>query len=125
MVLRLGTQSRCFGHVKDAGRGCRHPTARDSAAGRLVAFNTSRCDEGADFIYRPAELVRDARGRVTPRSFWFPYSKAYAEGFGDMQRRRSPIRGAERAVGFPVLVPRWQRSSRMSSRLARQVGTAK
>jgi UDP-glucose 4-epimerase len=112
-VYGSGTQSRCFGHVKDAVEAVIRLLETPAAIGQV--FNVG-CDEEVT-IYRLAELVRDAQ--VAPRSFWFPIPKRMPKA-SRICSAGSPIRGSWNGPLVSVLVPRWQRSSRMSSRTCGQ-----
>lgn len=77
-----GSQSRCFGHVKDAIEAVTRLLATPSAVGRV--FNVGSNEEVS--ILGLAERVRDAVGSSSPIEK-IAYEDAYAAGFEDMFRR--------------------------------------
>lgn len=99
-VYGSGTQSRCFGHVKDAVEATIRLIETPAAIGQV--FNVGSDEEVT--IKRLAEMVRDAAGSNS-EIVLVPYSEAYAEGFEDMQRRVPDPRKLERAVGFRPRTP--------------------
>ena len=99
-VFGTGTQSRCFGHVRDAVEATRRLLEAPDAVGEV--FNVGS-DEEVE-IGRLAEMVRDAAGsRSEIRRI--PYEEAYAEGFEDMQRRVPDVAKLERVIGFRPRTP--------------------
>lgn len=99
-VYGSGTQSRCFGHVRDAVEAVIRLLRAPGAAGQV--FNVGS-DEEVE-IYRLAELVRDAAGSAS-EILRIPYEEAYAEGFEDMQRRVPDVRKLEQFVAFRPRTP--------------------
>ena len=94
-VYGAGTQSRCFGHVRDAVEAICRLIDEPAAIGQV--FNIGADREVS--IQRLAEMVRDAAGSTSPISLT-PYAEAYAEGFEDMERRVPDVRKLERTIGF-------------------------
>ncbi len=99
-VYGTGTQSRCFGHVKDAVESVIRLLETPATVGQV--FNVGADEEVT--IYRLAEMVRDAAGSSS-EIVLVPYSEAYAEGFEDMQRRVPDPRKLEKAIGFRPRTP--------------------
>jgi len=99
-VYGTGTQSRCFGHVRDAVEAILRLIATPAAVGQV--FNVGNDEEVT--ILRLAELVKDAAGSDSEIRL-IPYSEAYAEGFEDMQRRVPDVRKLEKAIGFRPRTP--------------------
>ena len=99
-VYGTGTQSRCFGHVKDAVEAVIRLLETPSTIGQV--YNVGADEEVT--IYRLAEMVRDAAGSSS-EIVLVPYSEAYAEGFEDMQRRVPDPRKLEKAIGFRPRTP--------------------
>jgi nucleoside-diphosphate-sugar epimerase len=99
-VYGTGTQSRCFGHVRDAVEALLRLIATPTAVGQV--YNVGNDEEVT--ILRLAELVREAAGSSSAITL-VPYSEAYAEGFEDMHRRVPDVRKLERAVAFRPRIP--------------------
>ena len=95
-----GTQSRCFGHVRDAVEALLRLLATPASVGAV--FNVGSDEEVT--ILRLAEMVRDAAGSRSEIRL-VPYAEAYAEGFEDMQRRVPDLGKLERTVGFRPRTP--------------------
>src|SRR5687768_16198805 len=74
-VLGSGTQSRCFGHVRDAVEALTRLMEIPEAVGEV--FNVGAREEVT--IHHLAELVRDAAGSSSPIQL-VPYAEAYAAG---------------------------------------------
>ena len=107
-VYGTGTQSRCFGHVKDAVESVIRLLETPSTVRQV--YNVGGDEEVT--MYRLAEMVRDAAGSSS-KSFWFPIPKP--------MRRASrtcsvefPIRESSRRLSGSVPVHRCPRSLRMS-----------
>ena len=99
-VYGTGTQSRCFGHVKDAVEAVARLLVTPSAWGQV--FNIGNDEEIS--IEQLAQRVRDAAGSKSP-IVKIPYSEAYTEGFEDMQRRVPDVRKLEKFTGFRPRTP--------------------
>ncbi len=99
-VFGTGTQSRCFGHVRDAVEAVLRLIESPMAVGQV--FNIGNDEEVA--ILRLAELVREVAASSS-EIVLVPYSEAYAEGFEDMQRRVPDVRKLERTIGFRPRTP--------------------
>jgi nucleoside-diphosphate-sugar epimerase len=99
-VYGSGTQSRCFGHVKDAVEATIRLLQAPQSVGQV--FNVGSDEEVT--IHRLAEMVRDAAGSHS-EIVLVPYAEAYAEGFEDMQRRVPDVSKLEKAIGFRPRTP--------------------
>ena len=99
-VFGTGTQSRCFGHVRDTVEALLRLIETPAAVGQVVNIGTDR----EVTILRLAEMVRDAAGSDSPIEF-VPYSEAYAAGFEDLERRVPDVRKLERLTGFRPSTP--------------------
>lgn len=95
-----GTQSRCFGHVRDAVEALLRLLDTPASVGGV--YNVGSDEEVT--ILRLAELVREAAGSRSEIQL-VPYAEAYAEGFEDMQRRVPDLAKLERTVGFRPRTP--------------------
>lgn len=95
-----GTQSRCFGHVKDAVEALLRLAAAPSARGRV--FNVGNDEEVT--ILELARRVRDAAGSQSDIVL-VPYDQAYAAGFEDMPRRVPDLTRLEATCGFRPRTP--------------------
>jgi nucleoside-diphosphate-sugar epimerase len=95
-----GTQSRCFGHVRDAVEAVLRLLATPASVGGV--YNIGSDEEVT--ILRLAEMVRDAAGSRSEIKL-VPYAEAYAEGFEDMQRRVPDLGKLERTIGFRPRTP--------------------
>ncbi len=94
-VYGTGTQSRCFGHVRDAVEALIRLIETPAAVGEV--FNIGSDEEVT--ISALAARVREAAGS-TSDIVLVPYAEAYAEGFEDMLRRVPDVRKLERTIGF-------------------------
>lgn len=94
-VYGTGTQSRCFGHVKDAVEAMIRLTATEGAYGDVFNVGTTTEVSMLDLAAR----VRDAAGS-TSEIVLVPYGEAYAAGFEDMMRRVPDVSKLERVTGF-------------------------
>ena len=94
-VYGTGTQSRCFGHVRDAVEAMVRLTANPAAFGEVVNVGTTT----EVTMLELAERVRDAAGSRSEIRL-VPYSEAYAAGFEDMLRRVPDVSRLERLTGF-------------------------
>ena len=94
-VYGTGTQSRCFGHVRDVVAAVLALVETPAAVGQVV--NIGSQDEVT--ILRLAEVVRELT-QTDSDIVLVPYAEAYAEGFEDMQRRVPDVSKLERLVGF-------------------------
>jgi UDP-glucose 4-epimerase len=99
-VYGSGTQSRCFGHVRDAIEGLLRLIALPEA--RNEVFNIGSSEEVS--IRQLAELVRAEAGSSSEIQM-VPYSEAYAAGFEDMMRRVPDVSKLERVTGFRPRTP--------------------
>jgi len=94
-VYGSGTQSRCFGHVRDAVEAMVRLMMTPLTVGEV--FNVGGTEEVT--IRDLAELVRVTASSSSP-IVQVPYEEAYAEGFEDMQRRVPDVTKLERVTGF-------------------------
>jgi len=94
-VYGSGTQTRCFGHVRDAVEALVRLLETPAAVGGV--FNVGADEEVS--MHRLAELVRDAADSHSDIRL-VPYAEAYAEGFEDMLRRVPDLTKLERTIGF-------------------------
>jgi UDP-glucose 4-epimerase len=99
-VFGNGTQSRCFGHVKDAVEAIVRLVETPGAQGQV--FNIGSDEEVS--IHELARRVREEAGGSSEIVF-VPYEEAYAEGFEDMQRRVPDASKLERTVGMRPRTP--------------------
>ena len=90
-----GTQTRCFGYVRDVVGALVALMDRDEAVGEV--FNIGSTEEVS--IMRLAERVRELTGSRS-EIVTVPYSEAYEEGFEDMPRRVPDISKVGAQVGF-------------------------
>lgn len=95
-----GTQSRCFGHVRDAVEAVLRLIETKSAWGQV--FNIGNDEEVS--IEELAKRVRAAAGSQSAIQK-IPYHEAYAEGFEDMQRRVPDLRKLEKFTGYRPRTP--------------------
>jgi UDP-glucose 4-epimerase len=99
-VFGSGTQSRCFGHVRDAVEALTRLMEIPAAIGEV--FNVGAREEVT--IQHLAERVRDAAGSSSPIQL-VPYAEAYAAGFEDMMRRVPDVSKLQRVTGFAPSIP--------------------
>ena len=99
-VYGNGSQSRCFGHVRDAVEALLRLLDAPTSVGGV--FNVGSDEEVT--ILRLAEMVRDAAGSSSEIRL-VPYAEAYAAGFEDMQRRVPDLAKLERTIGFRPRTP--------------------
>ncbi|MGQ0646179.1 MAG: NAD-dependent epimerase/dehydratase family protein [Gemmatimonadaceae bacterium] len=99
-VYGTGTQSRCFGHVRDAIEALLRLSGTAAAVGEV--FNVGATTEVS--MLELAERVRDAAGSSSEVRL-VPYSEAYAAGFEDMMRRVPDVSKLERTIGFRPRTP--------------------
>lgn len=99
-VYGTGTQSRCFGHVKDAIEALIRLTATPAAIGEVVNVGTTT----EVSMMGLAEKVREAAGSGSEIRL-VPYSEAYQAGFEDMMRRVPDVSKLERLTGFKPMTP--------------------
>ncbi len=90
-----GSQTRCFGYVKDVVGALVSLMERDEAVGQV--FNVGSSEEVS--IMRLAERVRELTGSSS-EIVTVPYDEAYEEGFEDMPRRVPDTSKVSRLTGF-------------------------
>jgi UDP-glucose 4-epimerase len=95
-----GSQSRCFGHVKDAVEALLRLAESPAARGRV--FNVGNDQEVT--ILDLAKRVRAAAGSSSAIEL-VPYEQAYAVGFEDMPRRVPDLSRLEATCGFRPRTP--------------------
>ncbi len=99
-VFGTGTQSRCFGHVRESVEALLRLIEVPAAIGEVVNLGSDR----EVTIGRLAEMVRDFVGSSS-EIVHVPYEEAYAEGFEDLERRVPDVRKLERLTGFRFSIP--------------------
>jgi UDP-glucose 4-epimerase len=95
-----GSQSRCFGHVKDTVEAVLRLIGTEAAVGGV--FNIGSDEEVS--IRALAERVK-AQAKSRSEIVYVPYSEAYAQGFEDMMRRVPDVSRLERTIGFRPKTP--------------------
>ena len=90
-----GSQTRCFGYVRDVVGALAGLMERDEAVGEV--FNIGSNEEVS--IMELARRVRELTGS-TSEIVTVPYDEAYEEGFEDMPRRVPDISKVAGLVGF-------------------------
>jgi UDP-glucose 4-epimerase len=99
-VFGAGTQSRCFGHVRESVEALLRLIEVPAAIGEVVNLGSDR----EVTIGRLAEMVRDLVGSSS-EIVRVPYEEAYAEGFEDLERRVPDVHKLERLTGFRFSIP--------------------
>jgi UDP-glucose 4-epimerase len=94
-VYGTGTQTRCFGHVKDAVEAVLRLVATPEAWGQVFNVGTTTEVSMLDL----AAKVRAAAGSSSEIRL-VPYNEAYAAGFEDMMRRVPDVSRLARVTGF-------------------------
>jgi UDP-glucose 4-epimerase len=94
-VYGTGTQSRCFGHVRDVVAAVLALIETPAAVGQVVNIGS----EDEVTILQLAEVVRELT-QTDSDIVLVPYTEAYAEGFEDMQRRVPDVSKLERLIGL-------------------------
>lgn len=90
-----GTQSRCFCDVRDVIRGIMGLATHADAPGRV--FNIGGTEEiTIRGLAERVQEVTDSKSKLV----YIPYSKAYAEGFEDMQRRVPDTTRIQQLLGW-------------------------
>lgn len=95
-----GTQSRCFGHVRDVVEAIIRLISEPKAIGQI--FNIGNDEEVS--ILGLAKRVRAATGSSS-EIVLIPYDQAYGVGFEDMQRRVPAVSKLETVIGFRPRTP--------------------
>lgn len=95
-----GSQSRCFGHVKDTVEALLRLIDTEAAVGQVFNIGT---DEEVS-ISTLAERVKAAAGSAS-EIVYVPYEQAYAAGFEDMRRRVPDVSKLERTIDFRPRTP--------------------
>jgi UDP-glucose 4-epimerase len=98
-VYGTGTQSRCFGHVRDAVEAVIRLMETPEALGEV--FNVGTTTEVS--MVELATRVRDAAGSKSEIRL-IPYNEAYAAGFEDMMRRVPDVSKLFRVTGFKPMI---------------------
>jgi len=99
-VFGDGTQSRCFGHVKDAVASLLRLMETTEAVGEVV--NIGSTEEVT--IMELAKRVQAAANSDSPIHM-IPYEEAYSAGFEDMARRIPDVEKLERLTGHKPEIP--------------------
>ena len=94
-VFGDGTQSRCFGFVKDVTAATIALAEHDDAVGQI--FNIGNDQEVT--MEELASMVREMTGSES-EIVHVPYDKAYEEGFEDMQRRVPDLSKIRETIGY-------------------------
>jgi nucleoside-diphosphate-sugar epimerase len=94
-VFGDGTQSRCFGHVKDSVEAVMRLLDYRDAPGQVFNVGTDREVTIGDL----AEMVRKTANSDS-EIVHISYEDTYAEGFEDMQRRVPDVTKLKEATGF-------------------------
>ncbi|HEV3468944.1 MAG TPA: GDP-mannose 4,6-dehydratase [Pyrinomonadaceae bacterium] len=95
-----GTQTRCFGYVKDVVGALVALMDREEATGQV--FNVGSNEEVS--IMELARRVKELAGSDS-EIVTVPYAEAYEEGFEDMPRRVPDISKVSALVGFRPAMP--------------------
>jgi UDP-glucose 4-epimerase len=90
-----GTQSRCFGHVKDVVEGLCKLMESPACLGQVINLGN---DEEVT-ITQLAERAISLTGS-TSKIRYIPYAEAYGEGFEDMRRRVPSLEKARSFIGY-------------------------
>lgn len=98
-VYGTGTQSRCFGHVRDAVEAVIRLMETPEALGEVFNVGTTTEVSMLDLATR----VRDAAGSKSEIRL-IPYNEAYAAGFEDMMRRVPDVSKLVRVTGFKPMI---------------------
>jgi UDP-glucose 4-epimerase len=99
-VFGDGSQTRCFGHVRDAVEAVLRLIDSPDAVNEV--FNVGGTEEIT--IAALAELVRDV-AESSSAVTCVPYDEAYTQGFEDMHRRVPDVSKLERVTGFRPATP--------------------
>ena len=94
-VFGDGSQSRCFGHVKDIVWALSRLLGPTETRGELYNIGTNEEISIMDLALKIKEFTKSDSEIVQ-----VPYSEAYGVGFEDMQRRMPDITKINRAIGF-------------------------
>lgn len=94
-VFGDGSQSRCFGDVKDVVAAVVGLLERDDLVGEVFNIGSQEEISILDLAHR---VIERARSRSSVRLV--PYSEAYGEGFADMQRRVPDTTKIQRTLGW-------------------------
>ena len=98
-IYGTGKQSRCFLHVKDVVDTLVKLMNKDDTVGKV--FNIGSQEEiSIENLARKIIDITKSKSSVT----YIPYSKAYEEGFEDMERRVPDTQRVKEAVGFKPTV---------------------
>ena len=98
-IYGTGKQSRCFLHVKDVVDTLVKLMNKDDTVGKV--FNIGSQEEiSIENLARKIIDITKSKSSVT----YIPYSKAYEEGFEDMERRVPDTQRVKEAVGFEPTV---------------------
>ena len=95
-----GTQTRCFGYVRDVVGALVALMERDEATGQVFNIGSNEEVSIMELARRVKELTGSKSDIVT-----VPYDEAYEEGFEDMPRRVPDISKIAALTGFRPTVP--------------------
>jgi UDP-glucose 4-epimerase len=90
-----GTQSRCFGYVKDVVEAFVRIAQSPDVAGQVINIG----NDSELTITKLAETVRQRTDSSSP-IVYIPYDEAYGPGFEDMFRRVPSLEKIQRLVGY-------------------------
>jgi len=99
-VYGNGGQTRCFCHVKDTVEALWRLAACEAAYGQVVNVGHPREIRILDLAKLVKKICRSSSPIVR-----VPYTKAYGQGFEDMQRRRPKIQRLIHLTGFRPRIP--------------------
>lgn len=90
-----GTQSRCFGHVRDVTEAIAKLMVTDDAVGKAVNVGNDR----EISILGLAEMVKERTGSSSEIEL-IPYEVAYSAGFEDLSRRVPDLTRLKGLIGY-------------------------
>ncbi len=99
LIYGTGKQSRSFTYVGDVVKAMAALMELKSAEGEV--FNIGSNEEIS--IEKLADKVIEKTGSKS-RKKYIPYSKAYGQGFDDMQRRLPSLKKIKKAIGYKPTV---------------------
>ena len=95
-----GSQTRCFGYVKDVVEALVRIASHPELAGEILNIGNDR----EVSIRGLAEIIRDRTGSRS-EIVCLPYESVYGPGFEDMFRRVPSVEKLERLVGYRPSTP--------------------
>jgi nucleoside-diphosphate-sugar epimerase len=94
-VFGTGEQSRCFSHVADIVEGILNAASCERTHGEIFNLGDTR---EVTINELAAQVIQQTGSKSAVQHI--PYSKAYGEGFEDMERRVPSIEKARKCFGF-------------------------